>query len=817
MSMIKKLITNKLISGCSLAILICFFSIFISFTYLNTRKSSHAESIFIDLKPEPVSNSDYPVYRVQKLQHLSSQITALLKLESEGNNNYGGNIDFLAFTAVYVDKDILRFQISDKPRKIWQVDDFNQSSLYSNNNYELFINNYPFGIEIKDKKDGSSIFNSIGTNFYFSQRYVEFSSFIRDNSIKLAVGERKGNILLPLGNHTIWPNSDNPGHHPLYIEVLNKSASGLFFHNFNAMEVELTKSQIKYRTTGGIVDFFVILGKTAEEVVRNFHSVAGLPNLPQFNDLGYHYGQKAFDAEEVLTTLEYFEKNSIPIDRFWLKDFTQYDKSFQILPGFQNFTEKITKYNIEVSVTISSEITENSEFFQNLKPVLLPYQSSSQKGFMRYIDWFHQDSTRAWHEILDYLQKQTNFSGLILTNNEVSTGDDTEINSISLPYSPPLCLECGTIPLNTLHVNLFKEIDLHSLWGDMQAKSTEKFFRNQNLRSSIFSSSTRSGSPAFHLFSQNRANWDLFRESLHSVLSYEMFGIRSGSNICSLKTLGRLEMCLRWHQISSVLPLAVNIKDEPVAETQVFDKTILPGIQKAILMRYSLSLYLYSLYFEASLHGGTVVRPVLFEFMEEQSVYFPHQVMLGSGLLAIFSMFEKTEEVLAYFPKATWFNLQNGNKEVGKADSKNIDLGNRYNLYIREGFVIPLVNSEGARRISHIREKGLIIIIALNEMMRAKGVFYVDDGISADTLKTKKFTKVIIEAHQEEKLTIKISSVIKGYKKVFKTIEKIKVYGCGPVNQVTINSEPIEFTYQDEILELNLSISTFEQHYISVI
>ena len=183
-----------------------------------------------------------------------------------------------------------------------------------------------------------------------------------------------------------------------------------------------------------------------------------------------------------------------------------------------------------------------------------------------------------------------------MTNNEVSTGDDTEINSISLPYSPPLCLECGTIPLNTLHVNLFKEIDLHSLWGDMQAKSTEKFFRNQNLRSSIFSSSTRSGSPAFHLFSQNRANWDLFRESLHSVLSYEMFGIRSGSNICSLKTLGRLEMCLRWHQISSVLPLAVNIKDEPVAETQVFDKTILPGIQKAILMRYSLSLYLYSLF-----------------------------------------------------------------------------------------------------------------------------------------------------------------------------------------------------------------------------
>ena len=817
MSKLKQLITNKLISGCSLTILICIFSIFISFTFLNTQKHSHAESIFIDLKPEPVSNSDYPVYRVQKLQHLSSQITALLKLESEGNNNYGGNIDFLAFTAVYVDKDIIRFQISDKPRKIWQVEDFNQSSLYLNNNYELLINNYPFGIEIKDKKDGSSIFNSVGTNFYFSQRYVEFSSFIRENSIKLAVGERKGSILLPLGNHTIWPNADNPGHHPLYLEVLNKSASGFFFHNFNAMEVELTKSQIKYRTTGGIVDFFIILGKNAEEVVRNFHTVAGLPDLPQFNDLGHHYGQKVNDVDDVLTTLDFFEKNSIPVDRFWLKDFTQFDKSFQILSGFQNISEKIKKYNVEVSVTISSEITENSEFFENLKPVLLPYQSNSEKGFMRYIDWFHQDSTRAWHDILDYLQKQTNFSGLVLTNNEVSTGDNTEINSISLPYSPPLCLECGAIPLNTLHVNSYKEIDLHSLWGDMQVKSSRKFFLKQNLRPSIFSSSTRSGSPAFHLFNQNRANWDLFRESLHSVLTYEMFGIRSGSNICSLKTLGRLEMCLRWYQISTILPLAINIKDEPVIDAQVFDKTILSGVQKSILMRYSLSLYIYSLYFEASLHGGTVIKPVLFEFLEEQSIYYPHQVMLGSGLLAIFSMFEKTEEILAYFPKATWFNLLNGNKEIGKADSKNIDLGSWFNLYIRDGFIIPLVNSEGVSRISHIREKGLNIIIALNELMRAKGVFYIDDGISADTIKTKKFTKVIIEVHKEEKLVIKISNVIKGYHKAFKTIEKIKVYGHGPVNQVTVNNEPIDFTYKNEVLEVKLSISTFEQHYITVI
>ncbi len=40
-------------------------------------------------------------------------------------------------------------------------------------------------------------------------------------------------------------------------------------------------------TTGGVLDFLVYYGKTAEEVIKLYHKTIGAPNLPPFWALGY--------------------------------------------------------------------------------------------------------------------------------------------------------------------------------------------------------------------------------------------------------------------------------------------------------------------------------------------------------------------------------------------------------------------------------------------------------------------------------------------------------------------------------------------------
>lgn len=806
----KNLYTMKLITGYSVTVLIIFFSVFVSISYLTSSQNSRSDSVFIDLKPEPSKNSDYPVYRLVNLQKLPFNVQADLKLESFGNNAYGDNIKNLVFQANFIDKNIIRVKISDKINKQWELNEYNYASMYSHNDYELVLNSYPFGFEVRDKSENLDVFNSIGMNFYFGERYLEIETELDPDSVRIGIGERRGNLVLLNGNYSIWPSIDSQGHHPLFIEIHNKSVSGIFLNNFNAMQLELTTNSLKFKTTGGILDFFILIGKSAEEVIRSFHQITKLPSLPNFSDLGYHYSQPLKDSSELQSLLDFFTKNQIPIDQIWLRNVSKPKQSFELGEEFEDLNRKIKKYNISLILELSSELAKSSKYYDLNKPIYLPYTSNKPQGESVYFDWFAAESSNSWQGILEDLYKNLNYSGLSLINNEVFTGETSNSSNLTIPFKPVnVCLECDTIPLDTVHYNSYTEFDLHSLWSYMQVSVTKSLFLESNKRDSIFSATTRPGIKAFHVFNPAHANWDLFKESITSVINFEIFGIRSGSNICTRKTMNRLDLCLRWHQIAIFFPIMINYKDESMKDSNIFDESILSGIKESLSTRYYLSLFIYSLYFEASLHGGTIVRPMIFEYMELESLNFPYQLMLGSQLLGIFSVNDKNFLVPAYFPHAVWYNLKTGVKEQGKGNTKSIEVFNGFVLYIKGGTSIPII-SQKVSRILQVRDQNLTIIIALDKDFNSKGSFYVDDGQSADTISKKKFTKVIISAEKTENLFIKVYHVVNGYMDSFKFIEKIRVLGCSNVSNIKLNKKDTKFTYNQDSLIIDIGLSTYE-------
>lgn len=61
--------------------------------------------------------------------------------------------------------------------------------------------------------------------------------------------------------------------------------------NSNAKLTMLNKgssnTEIDYLTTGGVLDFMIYYGNTAEEVIKLYHNTIGKPSLPPFWSLGY--------------------------------------------------------------------------------------------------------------------------------------------------------------------------------------------------------------------------------------------------------------------------------------------------------------------------------------------------------------------------------------------------------------------------------------------------------------------------------------------------------------------------------------------------
>ncbi|MEE6526561.1 hypothetical protein FKM82_027267, partial [Ascaphus truei] len=80
------------------------------------------------------------------------------------------------------------------------------------------------------------------------------------------------------------------GSHPFYLAMeKGGSAHGVFLLNSNAMDVLLQPTPaLTWRTTGGILDFYVFLGPEPKTVIRQYQDVIGFPFMPPYWGLGFH-------------------------------------------------------------------------------------------------------------------------------------------------------------------------------------------------------------------------------------------------------------------------------------------------------------------------------------------------------------------------------------------------------------------------------------------------------------------------------------------------------------------------------------------------
>ena len=56
--------------------------------------------------------------------------------------------------------------------------------------------------------------------------------------------------------------------------------------NSNAMDVVLTKTKVQWRVTGGVLDFYFLMGPTPNAVLDQLTTIIGRPAMPPYWSLG---------------------------------------------------------------------------------------------------------------------------------------------------------------------------------------------------------------------------------------------------------------------------------------------------------------------------------------------------------------------------------------------------------------------------------------------------------------------------------------------------------------------------------------------------
>ncbi|CAJ0595563.1 unnamed protein product, partial [Cylicocyclus nassatus] len=245
-----------------------------------------------------------------------------------------------------------------------------------------------------------------------------------------------------------------------------------------------------------------------------------------------------------------------------------------------------------------------------------------------------------------------------------------------------------------------------------------------------------SGRYAGHLLFNTNSTWEDLRRTVVEVQRFNMFGIPYvGSDICGYEEDTTEELCLRWQQLGAFHSFMRNFNgyqsslyQYPSQWSTVRDATI-----NANRFRYRYMPYLYSLHFKVSLYGGTVIRPLFFEYPKDPNTYrADYQFLWGRSMLVAPVVYEGEKSVDAYVPEDDWYSLYDYNYGQ-RINSGHQNLLAPWTFHtpvlIRGGSIIPRQHPE--KTTDNTRKNPFELLIVPGERNgSANGFLYWDDGES---------------------------------------------------------------------------------------
>uniref|UniRef100_A0A2K5PEH4 Maltase-glucoamylase 2 (putative) n=1 Tax=Cebus imitator TaxID=2715852 RepID=A0A2K5PEH4_CEBIM len=717
----------------------------------------------------------------------STRFTAQLK-RLPSPSLFGYDVDTTLFTAEYQTSNRFHFKITDFNNIRYEVSHENVKTVNStvnatNLSYYMEVTDKPFSIKIVRTSNGRVLLDTSIGPLQFAQQYLQLSFRLPSANV-YGLGEHVHQQYLHNMTWKTWPiftRDATPtegminlyGAHTFFLclEDTSGSSFGVFLMNSNAMEVTLQPAPaITYRTIGGVLDFYVFLGNTPEQVVQEYLELVGRPFLPSYWSLGFQLSRRDYGGINKLK--EVVSRNrlaEIPYDVQYSdidymdgkKDFTVDEDAY---PGLSDFVKELHDNGQKYLIIMNPGIAKDSSYE--------PYDNGSMKrvwilgnngtaagegypGPTVFPDYSNPECTKWWTDQVLNFHNRLDFDGVWIEMNEVSSlhqaSDQCESNIFNFPPFTPGVLDrvlfARTLCMDTefqggLHY------DFHSFYGYSMARATDSALNKtfMDKRSLILSRSTFAGSGKFaaHWLGDNAATWDDLRWSIPSILEFNLFGIPMvGANICGYNNNVTEELCRRWMQLGAFYPLSRNhngpgFRDQDPAAFGA-DSLLLNSSRHYLNIRYTLLPYLYTLFYRAHTRGDTVARPLVHEFYQDSATWELHEQFLwGPGLLITPVLYEGVDEVKAYIPDATWYDYETGVAIPWRKQFVNMLLpGDKIGLHLRGGYIFPTQKPNTTTEAS--RRNSLGLIIALDYKREANGELYWDDGVSKDAVTGKQY------------------------------------------------------------------------------
>lgn len=547
-------------------------------------------------------------------------------------------------------------------------------------------------------------------------------------------------------------------HCPFYItfDPARQIAYGLFYDNYATTTFDMGKEIDVYRgiyrsyqAAGGDLDYYVIYGPTIPQVIERYTQLVGRPMFPPRWTLGYLGSTMTYtEADDAQEQLKQFaqlcDEHDIPCDLFHLSSgYTTNSKGERRvftwnryrIPNPQQMVDDFHAAGIRLSPNVKpyllashpnyDEVRERGGFIRaadDETPETATFWAGgiNQMGQGAYLDFTSEAGYGWWQEkarqqLLDY-----GIDSLWNDNNEYEIWDDAARCD---GFGEPLTV--GQI--RPLQPTLMAHASYHALLD-----------KNPDKRPFVLS---RSGGVGVQRYAQlwsgdNNTSWHDMRYGIPMMLGSGLSGWGNNGNDVGgfYGPAPYPELLVRWVQNAIFHPRFTihswNLDGGGATEPWMYPE-MTPHIREAIQLRYRLLPYLYTLLREMSQTGHPMMRPLVYEFPQDDMCHQESfQFMLGPHLLVATVLYEGARAAEVYLPQGSrWCDWHTGAwYKGGDTVVVDADLGT-IPLFVRAGGLIPMgkmMRHVGAQP-DDLRE---VLIFPSPEAGTSTFTLYEDDGES---------------------------------------------------------------------------------------
>ncbi|NXS86262.1 LYAG glucosidase, partial [Erpornis zantholeuca] len=714
--------------------------------------------------------------------------------------------------------------------------------------YGLRVSQDPFGLVVCRQRGGRVLLNTTVAPLFFTDQFLQISTSLPSHFIS-GLGEHLTPLVLDTAwtRVTLWnrdmapaPHVNLYGSHPFYLVMEDDgSAHGVFLLNSNAMDVLLQPSPaLTWRTTGGILDFYIFLGPDPKSVVRQYLDVVGFPFMPPYWGLGFHLCRWGYSSTDITRqVVANMTAARFPLDVQWndldytdaKRDFTFNKKSFKDYPEMvREFHSRGLRYIMIVDAGISSSGPPGTykPYDEGLKRGVFIRNATGQPligkvwpGPTAFPDFTNPETHEWWHDMVKDFHQQVPFDGMWLDMNEPAnfvegSQDGCPNNNLEHPpYVPGVFggrLQAGTICASSQQY-LSSHYNLHSLYGLTEAIASHKLW-GTGAASTVASPLPPQPGLLHPLVLQSPV------PSVPSpeVLLFNLFGVPLvGADICGFVGDTSEELCVRWTQLGAFYPFMRNHNDHGTRpqEPYAFSPPAQAAMRNALRLRYSLLPFLYTLFHRAHSAGETVARPLFLEFPTDPNTWaVDRQLLWGGGLLVTPVLEAGQTKVSGYFPAGTWYSLAGDSTIHSKGQWILLPAPlDTINVHVRAGHILPL--QEPAFSTAQSRGKGMALVVALTLDGFARGDLFWDDGESWGTFERGDYTEILFLASNDAVLSqlLRASAHLDGV-----LLEAVTVLGP-PLALTLPGLHPgwLSPSFSPQVLRVPVSLPMWEQFVIS--